>query len=107
MSANLVHGKGSRHIGIKPGPPRKPPEGDACNGCGLCCAVQLCPIVIELLPDAQAPCPAMEFNGERFWCGLIRRPSRYLGTPLQSDRVIGPMAGVELAIGQGCDAGTD
>jgi hypothetical protein len=24
---------------------------------------------------------------------------------LQSDRVIGPMAGVELAIGQGCDAG--
>jgi hypothetical protein len=62
--------------------------------------VQLCPIVIELLPDAQAPCPAMEFSGERFWCGLIRRPSRYLGTPLQSDRVIGPMASVELAIGQ-------
>ena len=66
------------------GPPRKPPEGDACNGCGLCCAVQLCPIVIELLPDAQAPCPAMEFSGERFWCGLIRRPSRYLGTPCRA-----------------------
>jgi hypothetical protein len=47
----------------------------------------------------------MEFSAERFWCGLIRHPSRYLGTPPYSDRVIGPMAGFELAIGQGCDAG--
>ena len=33
------------------GPPRKPAEGQSCNGCGLCCAVQLCPLAIEFIAD--------------------------------------------------------
>jgi hypothetical protein len=47
----------------------------------------------------------MEFGGERFWCGLARHPSRYLGTPPTADPLIGNMICVELAIGEGCDTG--
>ena len=86
------------------GPPRKPPEGDACNGCGLCCAVQLCPLAVEFIPGAAAPCPAMEFADSRFWCGLVRRPSRYLGIPASGDRLIRAMVHTALSIGEGCDA---
>ncbi len=84
--------------------PRKPPEGDPCNGCGLCCAAALCAIAIELLDADQAPCPAMEFAEGRFWCGLVRRPSRYCGTPPFSDRRIRTLIEAALAIGEGCDA---
>lgn len=90
--------------GIAKGPPRKPSEGAPCNGCGLCCALQLCPIAIEFIEAAEAPCPAMEYAGGRFWCGLARYPSRYFGTPASSDRLIRPMVQAELSIGEGCDA---
>lgn len=90
--------------GVMQGPPRKPPEGEACNGCGLCCAVELCALAIEFLEAAAAPCPAMEFADGRFWCGLARRPSRHLGTPAASNRLIRPMVHAALSIGEGCDA---
>lgn len=60
---------------------------------------------MEFLGAAGPPCPAMEFGADRFWCGLVRRPSRYLGTPPVSDRLIGPLVRVELSIGEGCDTG--
>lgn len=90
--------------GVGQEPPRKPLEGEACNGCGLCCAVQLCALALEFLADAVAPCPAMEFADGRFWCGLARRPSRYFGTPASSNRLIGPLVHAALNIGEGCDA---
>jgi hypothetical protein len=91
-------------VGVTAGPPKKPPEGDVCNGCGLCCAVQLCLLAIEFIPGAAAPCPAMEFADGRFWCGLARRPSRYLGIPASGDRLIRGMVHAALSIGEGCDA---
>lgn len=87
------------------GPPKKPPEGQACNGCGLCCALQPCPIAVELLQAVERPCPALEFGDGRFWCGLARTPSRYLDTPRAGDRPIGAMVRLELGIGEGCDTG--
>lgn len=85
--------------------PRKPPEGDPCNGCGLCCATVLCALAVELLGAREPPCPAMEFAEGRFWCGLARRPSRYCGTPSVRDRRMRVLIEAALAIGEGCDAG--
>ncbi len=84
--------------------PRKPLEGAPCNGCGLCCATALCALALELLEAREAPCPAMEFANGRFWCGLVRKPSRYCGTPPLSDRLIRSFIERALAIGEGCDA---
>jgi hypothetical protein len=47
----------------------------------------------------------MEFGNGRFWCGLLRHPSWYLGTPALGDRPIGRMVRAALSIGEGCDAG--
>lgn len=85
--------------------PRKPREGEPCNGCGLCCAVELCSLAVDLLGASAVPCPAMEIGEGRFWCGLARWPSRYLGTPRIGDRTLGPMVRQGLSIGEGCDAG--
>jgi hypothetical protein len=90
--------------GVAAGPPPKPPEGASCNGCGLCCAVALCPLAIEFIADAAPPCPAMEFADGRFWCGLARRPSRYFGIPRSGDRLIRALVHAALSIGEGCDA---
>jgi hypothetical protein len=85
--------------------PAKPPEGAPCNGCGLCCALQLCELAVELLDGATAPCPAMEFAGGRFWCGLAKNPGRYFSTPPFANKFLGPMVQHALSIGEGCDAG--
>lgn len=84
--------------------PRKPRQGETCNGCGLCCAVELCGLAVELLGAGSVPCPAMEIGSGRFWCGLVRRPSRYLDTPPIGDRALGPLMRMALSIGEGCDA---
>jgi len=92
------------HPRVAGGPiPSKVREGARCNGCGLCCALQLCDLAREFLDAAAAPCPAMEFAEGRFWCGLARRPGRYLGVPAFADRFIRPMVLRALAIGDGCD----
>jgi hypothetical protein len=85
--------------------PAKPREGAPCNGCGLCCALQLCGLAVEFLDAETAPCPAMEFAGGRFWCGLAKHPGRYFGTPASADKLLGPMVERALSIGEGCDAG--
>jgi hypothetical protein len=66
--------------------------------------LELCALAVELIDDAAAPCPAMEYADGRFWCGLVRHPHRYLGTPAASNRFIGPMVHDALCIGEGCDA---
>jgi hypothetical protein len=64
----------------------------------------LCAVAVEFIEAATAPCPAMEFAEGRFWCGLVREPSRYLGTPASGNRLIRPLIFAALSIGEGCDA---
>lgn len=79
---------------------RKPPHGQACNRCGLCCVATLCDVAQhvfkrEALPG---PCPALRRNddGVTHRCGLIEA----CGPAVEMK------AAVELLIGsgQGCDA---
>lgn len=47
----------------------------------------------------------MEFDAGQFWCGMIRRPSYYMGlTSDAADERLGRMIGVALGTGWGCDA---
>ena len=75
--------------------PPKPRYGAPCNGCGLCCAAEVCAIGREAFGTTEAPCPGMMFNEGRFQCEMI---------------LIEQMAGMEpllvqaLGIGKGCDA---
>lgn len=55
----------------------KPSFGAACNGCGHCCAEQVCGMGLEAFGDSvEAPCPALRFDGSRNWCAVIEQAER-------------------------------
>lgn len=87
----------------------KPKFGQPCNGCGACCALELCALAEQFFAGAAAPCPALEVDGDRFRCGLVLHPSRYVpGEQLTPDRarllddLVGPRIAYYLGVGKGC-----
>lgn len=85
--------------------PEKPRMGEPCNGCGYCCAAETCQLAQLLMGDPPAPCPAMEFDAGRFWCGLVRNPDKYLVHPfIGLGTRVAPLAMESLGVGRGCDA---
>lgn len=100
----------------------KPRFGAPCNGCGYCCTAQPCALAEEFLKCSAGPCVALERQGERTTCGLVRNPLGYLfkaahpdvevpvlDAPLVSDegaRLSGEIARV-LGVGLGCDSSDD
>lgn len=91
--------------------PRKPAYGDACNGCGLCCTVTACDLAVAFIEEAETGvrCPALEWEGGRSWCGLIRNPAEYVSPILWlsiGQNVPAFKASVTSdLIGKGCDSG--
>ena len=83
-------------------PVLKPKFGEPCNGCGECCRLELCEVGEAYFPGALAPCPALEWEEGRAWCGLVRHPSRHLGMNFNADETLTPMFTLLLPIGQGC-----
>lgn len=80
--------------------PYKAKKGQPCNGCGYCCAAEVCEVGLAMFGENQpAPCPAMEFDesGRRFNCGVVRMAGE-----------ISPMYAaylkLKLGIGMGCDS---
>lgn len=57
--------------------PAKPPVGAPCNGCGVCCAAETCPAGRIRFLRQRGPCPALEWHGTRYQCGLLLHPDRY------------------------------
>jgi hypothetical protein len=87
--------------------PIKPRHGEPCNGCGLCCAAERCPLAVVLIGDGPAPCPALELDEGRFWCGLIRNTAKYT-IAIEAEKA--PWLGEILRqqyFGTGCDSDDD
>jgi hypothetical protein len=75
--------------------PNKPRYGEACNGCGLCCAIQLCPVAEIMFEGASAPCPALKMapDGSRTYCQLVA---------IEKEFGLAPLVQKVLGIGNGC-----
>lgn len=73
--------------------PRKPPTFSPCNGCGLCCIATPCGLALTYVPGAAPgyPCPALEWEGGRSWCGMVRRPLHY------EPRLVGSKGGYAIS----------
>ena len=100
----------------------KPRFGKPCNGCDYCCTAEPCGLAQEFLKCFTGPCVALERQGERTGCGLVRNPLGYLfkaahpeadvpllDAPLPgeaSSELSADMARA-LGIGKGCDADDD
>ena len=85
--------------------PSKPQVGQACNGCGVCCALNTCPVARLRFLRKAGPCPALAWSGDemRYRCGLLQTPKRYFpALPISDDRLRRLLARW-IAAGIGCD----
>jgi hypothetical protein len=60
--------------------PTKPAWGAACNGCGVCCLSQPCPVGMLVSLRLRGACRALHWDATatRYRCGLIASASRPL-----------------------------
>lgn len=72
----------------------KPPHGQPCNRCGVCCMAMPCELGRFLFQQKEGRCPALEKDGEGFGCGLLQ-----VGIPELRDAAM-----LLIGSGDGCDA---
>ena len=91
-------------IHIHPAAPHKPPVGAACNGCGVCCLAEPCPVGVLLSRRRRGACTALLWDeaAGRYLCGVVSAPARFVA-PAWLARLAGRLAPRWIAAGQGCD----
>jgi hypothetical protein len=66
-------------IHIHPEAPPKPPEGAPCNGCGVCCLAEPCPVGMIVSRKRRGACTALVWSEAtslapaHYQCGLMLR----------------------------------
>ena len=87
--------------------PAKPAAGQACNGCGWCCADEPCPLGALLSRRRLGACKALEWSGAtgRYGCGVVITPRHWLPwLAWLPEPLLRRLALRWIAAGQGCDA---
>lgn len=98
---------GEQIIHIHPQAPAKPAMGQPCNGCGVCCAAEPCPVSLTLLWPHAAPCRALTWDDDtkRYLCGMVSAPSQQLSwLPKRLDKIAGRLFKRWIAADTNCDA---
>ncbi|MCX7141101.1 MAG: hypothetical protein NT123_08400 [Proteobacteria bacterium] len=88
--------------------PSKPAEGETCNGCGICCAAERCPVAWLFLPRNSESCAALQWDAEarRYHCGMVVHPADFLRwLPRRWEGQAGRWFAYRVAAGKGCDFG--
>lgn len=51
-----------------------------CTGCGKCCQIEICQVGLASLglENTDGPCPALEWEYGRYWCGIARNPQKHM-----------------------------
>lgn len=98
-------------IWLHPSAPAKPAVGVACNGCGMCCAAEPCPLGVLLTRRRRGQCRALQWDDTagHYRCAMLTRPEAVLGwrTPWavwMARRILQRLARRWIAAGTGCDA---
>ncbi|MFM7531200.1 MAG: hypothetical protein ACKO5J_01660 [Rubrivivax sp.] len=93
-----------RVIHLHAAAPPKPGLGTACNGCGVCCAAEPCPLGVLLSRRRTGACAALQWDepGARYRCGALAQPGAFLGwLPAGWARAL---VRRWIAAGAGCDS---
>ena len=94
-------------VWLHPQAPRKPAEGAPCNGCGLCCLTEPCPLGMLVSRRRTGACAALRWSDadRRYWCGMVADPGGVTGIPHPwAVRALSALARRWIASGVGCDA---
>ena len=86
--------------------PPKPAPGRPCNGCGVCCASEPCPIGTLVSRRLRGACTALVWrDGARAYrCGLVEQPAAHLPRALAwLAPLLRRLARRLIAAGIGCD----
>lgn len=95
-----------RLIYIQPGAAAKPPMGAPCNGCGLCCLAEPCPLGVLLSRSRKGACKALRWEEEtkQYRCGALAAVSPQAGSvPGLVARWRVRLVRRWIAAGDGCD----
>lgn len=98
---------GRQVVWIRPEAPAKPPVGAPCNGCGVCCLAEPCPVGALVSRRRHGACRALRWDAARarYLCGMASAPAEVLGPRW---RWIAPWIGRRalrwISAGSGCDA---
>ncbi len=100
-----------RVIWVQPEAPPKPAVGQPCNGCGVCCLAEPCPLGAVVSLKRHGACRALVWSDteRQYRCGMLVHPTRYVGLPTWRpdglvNRLIRRYARRLIAAGIGCDA---
>lgn len=96
-----------RTILLHPAAPPKPAPGAACNGCGVCCAWQPCPLGMLISRRTTGACRALDWSAvdARYRCGVLAHPRRHLPAGLRwLAPALARLARRWIAAGIGCDS---
>ena len=93
-----------RIIHLHPRAPPKPEMAQPCNGCGVCCAAQPCPLGMWLSRRRSGACAALQWSPpqQRYLCGALNEPERWL--PWLPRRLAAALARRWIAAARGCDS---
>jgi hypothetical protein len=89
---------------VQAGAPPKPAEGQACNGCGVCCAVEPCPLGQWLSRKRHGACTALQWQSaeRRYRCGAVATPRQFM--PWLSEAWGRRLALRWISAARGCDS---
>jgi hypothetical protein len=93
-------------IYLQPQAPPKPATGAPCNGCGVCCAWQPCPLGVLLSGRRHGMCAALRWDaaGALYRCAVVQAPeSAWPALPRLLRPALAALARRWIAAGAGCD----
>lgn len=87
--------------------PDRPAYGSPCNGCGVCCKQEPCPLAVRVLRVSyeSGRCPALEHADGAYRCGLVANPAKYAKARamVKGKKALSDGAAVLIGAGFGCD----
>ncbi|MBT9597974.1 MAG: hypothetical protein IV094_18485 [Vitreoscilla sp.] len=96
-----------RVIHLHPAAPAKPAVGAACNGCGICCAAEPCPLGVLVSGRLSGPCRALLWDeaASRYRCGMVSAPGSVIpALPAAVSPLVARLARRWISSATGCDA---
>ena len=94
-------------INLHPAAPSKPAPGQPCNGCGVCCTWQPCPLGVLVTGRWHGACAALRWHDadQRYRCTMVDAPeAAWPALPAGLRGPIQRLARRWIAAGAGCDS---